>query len=462
MEILDKVTSIILTLLAACIAFKTVYIVIGTFFKSRKYPDTDIRKKYAIIISARNEENVIGNLLDSLHKQNYPKELLTIFVVADNCSDNTAQICRDKGAVVYERHDPSKARKGWALEFLFDNIKKDYGIESFDGYIFFDADNLVDSNFVLEINKAIVSGAKIATGYRNTKNFSTNFISFSYGMHFCRNTLCNHRPRSKIHTTTHLAGTGHCISSEILKDGWRWHTLTEDAELTMEVVGKGEIIHYCEKAEFYDEQPTNFIVAWRQRLRWTRGRLICFFKKGGELVSGLFKRKRSIASRWSCYDDFWYMFPYALFTLFIGAIYPVTSAIISLVNGLPLPWLSWLKTLGTTLLTSYITYFLNGVLTLIREYKHIKCPWYKQVLYLFLWPWFDMINEPLLICSTFIPVKWTPIIHKDQTKIEMLENSEEKIDIQNNEQISKEENQEFVVEDKGVDNKEITKENGNT
>ncbi len=421
MEVLNQVTSIILSVFAVFIAFKSIYLVIGTFLKSRKYPDTDIRKKYAVIISARNEENVIGNLLDSLLKQNYPKELLTIFVVADNCTDKTAEICRQKGAIVYERFDPSKARKGWALEFLFDKIEEDYGITSFDDYIFFDADNLVDSNFVLEINKAVVSGARVVTGYRNTKNFSSNFISFSYGMHFCRNTLMYHRPRSKLHSTTHLAGTGHVIDSDILKNGWHWHSLTEDAEITMHVVADGEIIHYCEKAEFYDEQPTNFIVAWRQRLRWTRGRLVCYFKKGAALLKGLFKPKRSIASRWSCYDDYWYMFPYALFTLIIGAIYPITSAIISLAQGEALPWIGWLTALGTGLLTSYITYWLNGLLTLIREHKHIKCHWFKQIVYLFLWPWFDMCSVLLLISACFIPVKWTPIVHKDKTSIEMLE-----------------------------------------
>ena len=59
--------------------------------------------KFALLIAARNEENVIGNLLDSIKLQKYPKELIDIFVVADNCTDSTADIARKKGTIVFER-----------------------------------------------------------------------------------------------------------------------------------------------------------------------------------------------------------------------------------------------------------------------------------------------------------------------------------------------------------------------
>ena len=159
MATLDTVTSVIITLLGLFYAYNVLYLILGFFGKSKTYEETDVKKKYAIVISARNEERVIGNLLDSLNKQNYDKNLIKIFVVADNCTDNTAKICRSKGAICYERFDPSKARKGWALEFLFENIKRDYGIESFDGYIVFDADNVVDANFVREMKKEMVKQA---------------------------------------------------------------------------------------------------------------------------------------------------------------------------------------------------------------------------------------------------------------------------------------------------------------
>ena len=421
MEVLNRVTQAILAVLALCVAFKVVYVLIGVFSRSKKYPETDERRKFAIIISARNEETVIGNLIKSLLRQNYPKNLISIFVVADNCDDKTAEISRSLGAIVYERFDKAKARKGWALEFLFENIEKDFGIKTFDNYIFFDADNIVDANYVHEMNKAVASGAKAVVGYRNTKNFSTNFISAAYGMHFCR-TTCNYlRASSVIGASGHIAGTGFCLSNEILKDGWHYHSLTEDSELTTDLIVSGEIVHYCEKAQFYDEQPTNLVVSWRQRMRWVRGTLTVFIKRGGDLLKNLFKRNVKPKSRWSSYEMFWYLFPYALFTLVIGAIYPITSTIISLAAGNPLPWLDWLKGLGMAAVSFYLTAFLEGALVLIREHKHIKCHWFKRICMLFLWPWYDLLSLPLLVCACFVPVKWTPIVHKDQTKIEEIE-----------------------------------------
>ena len=100
---------------------------------------------------------------------------------------------------MYERHDLSKARKGYALGFGFDRIKEDYGIENFEGYLFFDADNLLRPDYVTEMNKAFDTGElDVITGYRNTKNFDTNCISAAYGIHFYRSSLTYHRPRPAV------------------------------------------------------------------------------------------------------------------------------------------------------------------------------------------------------------------------------------------------------------------------
>ena len=80
--------------------------------------------KFAVLISARNEENVIGELIESIHSQNYPEELVDIYVVADNCTDNTAKISKDAGAVVYERFNTEQVGKGYALEFLYEKQKE--------------------------------------------------------------------------------------------------------------------------------------------------------------------------------------------------------------------------------------------------------------------------------------------------------------------------------------------------
>ena len=106
-------------------------------FFTRKFKPAKKKYKYGICIAARNEEMVLGNLLDSIKKQDYPNELLTVFVVADNCTDNTAKIAREHGAICYERFDDQHRTKGFALQYLFEKIEKDYGRKKFDGYFIF-------------------------------------------------------------------------------------------------------------------------------------------------------------------------------------------------------------------------------------------------------------------------------------------------------------------------------------
>ena len=127
-----NIYNIIGTILGIMLAYKAIYYAIGFLF-TRKFKSAKNKHKYGILIAARNEETVIGNLLDSINKQDYPRDLLTVFVVADNCTDNTAKIARKHGAKVYERQDPDHKTKGYALQFLIKNIEKDYGIESFEG-----------------------------------------------------------------------------------------------------------------------------------------------------------------------------------------------------------------------------------------------------------------------------------------------------------------------------------------
>ena len=99
---------------SAMLLYRTLWHIIGLFF-TRKFKPALKNHKYAIAIAARNEENVIGNLLDSIAANDYPSELVTVFVVADNCIDKTAETARKHGAVCYERFDDKHKPKGYAL-----------------------------------------------------------------------------------------------------------------------------------------------------------------------------------------------------------------------------------------------------------------------------------------------------------------------------------------------------------
>src|SRR5699024_3328495 len=124
-----------------------------------------------------NESAVIGELVHSIKKQNYPAELLDVFVIADNCTDNTAAVAERAGAIVFERFNRQQVGKGYALDYAFQRIEKEYGQAQYEGYFIFDADNLLDANYVAEMNKVFDSGYRVITSYRNSKNFDSNWIS---------------------------------------------------------------------------------------------------------------------------------------------------------------------------------------------------------------------------------------------------------------------------------------------
>ena len=185
MSILRTINLTIGIVFLACYLYQFIYIPIVIFAKNRKKYPKGTPHKFACLIAARNESLVIGDLIDSIKQQTYPAELVTTFVIADNCTDNTAEIARERGAVVYERQNKELIGKGYAIDALIKSIENDYG-DVFDGYFVFDADNVLDENFIDEMNNTFSSGFDIVTSYRNSKNYGDNWISAGYALWFLR------------------------------------------------------------------------------------------------------------------------------------------------------------------------------------------------------------------------------------------------------------------------------------
>ncbi|MBQ7011050.1 MAG: glycosyltransferase family 2 protein [Clostridia bacterium] len=397
----DRICALLGSALGVLMAYFAVYWTVGLFCKAKKPRKAEKQRRFGVIIAARNEEKVIGALLDSIKEQSYPRELVTVFCVADNCTDATASIAGEKGAVVYERTDPTLARKGYALEFLFDNIGKDHGISAFDAFVFFDADNTLDPRYLEEMNAAMDSGADVVTGYRMASNFDDNFISAAYGIHFLRSNAFAHRPRSLLGISTHVAGTGFGVRSAVLEGGWHFHSLTEDTEFTMWAVSRGLRIDYCESAMFFDEQPVSLRVAVRQRIRWIKGRLFCFVAYAAPLIRGLFSERGRGA--FSCYDMFFYIFPKALFNFMLS----LTSAVFA---GIALRYAT-LAEAAYSLLISALGLAAVACATVIRERKNVPIRGVRLLWFVLAFPWFDLVALPLSLFALFAPVKWKPIPH---------------------------------------------------
>jgi Glycosyltransferases, probably involved in cell wall biogenesis len=166
--------------------YQFIYILYAIFHRHVPVlPDAKKNHRFAIFISARNEQGVIFELLDSLTSQDYPKDRYDIYVVADNCTDNTAGVAREHGAYVFEREDHEQVGKGYALNYLYAKVKELKGVGYYDAYIVFDADNIVDKEFFREANKTFDTGKFDAfTTYRNSKNYDGNWITTAYSIWF--------------------------------------------------------------------------------------------------------------------------------------------------------------------------------------------------------------------------------------------------------------------------------------
>ena len=229
----------------------------------------------------------------------YPRELFTVFVAADNCTDDTARVAREHGAVVHERFNTEKVGKGYALEFLYGKVVEEHGDAAFDAYIVFDADNVLDPRYLEEMNRTFSDGYEVVTSYRNSKNYGDNWISAGYALWFLRESEYLNHARMLLGTSCAVSGTGFLFSSKIMREtgGWKFFLLTEDIEFTVYNVVRGRKIGYAKNAELYDEQPVTFAQSWRQRLRWAKGYIQVWGKFGGSLLKNLFSEKFT-----SCYD----------------------------------------------------------------------------------------------------------------------------------------------------------------
>ncbi len=465
------------------------YDIIGLFF-TRKFKPAKNKHKYAIVIAARNEESVIGNLLESIRKQDYPQELLTVFVVADNCTDKTAEVARNNGAICYERFDNERKTKGFALQYLFECIERDYGRKSFEGYFVFDADNLLKEDYISRMNDSFDAGEKIITSYRNTKNFTEGWIASTYALHWLRSIRTNHRARSVLRLATNIQGTGFLFTNEIVEKGWKYTSLTEDRALTADAVAQGYRISYNDKAEFYDEQPTSLRVALRQRLRWSKGHLLAFVESGPYLFINIFfgklflktrftdkakKQKKpitfkrmalgfveSIRHRFASLDTLQQLTPFSVYyfvswlivptlmyacycynggandtvlsIMHLGANNPLRIIFpfeVTITSGMDAFWTGLLMKIWWHILDGIVRYFKNmlvAVYLFIVEHKRIvKIPWYKKILYTITWPTFDMIGRYTTYLALFVRVTWKPIPHESKITIDDIKKDKEKV-----------------------------------
>ncbi|MGG5462706.1 glycosyltransferase family 2 protein [Clostridium sp. B9] len=270
------------------------FIALFGFYKKKDKKVFEPQKRFAMLVSAHNEEVVIENLVESLKHLDYPKELYDIFVIADNCTDNTAKVARAAGANVFERFNKEKRGKGFALEWMFDKIFK---METhYDGIAIFDADNLVDKNFLKEMNNKMCEGYKVVQGYIDSKNPQDSWITESYAIAFTSANRMLQLAKSNIGLSAQIGGTGFVVDTDTLKKlGWGATCLTEDLEFSCKLILNDEKVGWAHDAIIYDEKPLTLKASWNQRKRWMQGFADVASRYGMKLLKKAIKDRSIIA-----------------------------------------------------------------------------------------------------------------------------------------------------------------------
>lgn len=331
-------------------------------------------------------------------------------MVADACTDNTAQAAREAGAIVYERNDLSRKGKSWVMDYGFDRILREYPGKH-EAFFIFDADNLLSRDYVTIMNDAFDQGYLALTSYRNSKNFGSSWISSAYATWFIREARYLNNARMICHTSCAVSGSGYLVSAKLIEGmkGWDFHTLTEDIQFSTFCAIHGVRIGYA-PAEFFDEQPVTLKASIKQRMRWTKGFYQVLFTYGRHMFKSIGK-----FHRFAAYDMLMVVGPAMLLTLMCLLVNVTFIAVGSLSHGFLATDAEIEMAIGSIIMMlayMYGTFFVMGLSTTITEWKHIHCPQKWRIFTnLFTFPLFMFTYVPLTVAALFLKVDWVPTPH---------------------------------------------------
>ena len=325
-------------------------------FKKRK-KDNIVSDKYShfiILIPARNEEEVIKDAIQSFKRQKYPKDNYEIVVVINNTTDNTLGVCNVEGVrcILCERKIKNK---GDALKEAFDRLKK----EKTDAYIIMDADNVVNDEFLGEMNKSLNEGTLVAKSSMDIKAKENTWVSSSYAIYFFIQSILYSIPRNNIGASCAINGTGIMIKKEVIdKFGFNVRTITEDLEFMTLCALNNIKIKFVEGAICYAEHPSDFKVSMIQRRRWTKGIYEGFIIYFNSIIKNMIKRPNI-----ELLDSL---------LIYSTPLILILSLISIFINLLIVPLPIYLIITSFSLLVSYISISLCALFVCVKSKKKIK------------------------------------------------------------------------------------------
>ncbi|SCW79905.1 Glycosyltransferase, catalytic subunit of cellulose synthase and poly-beta-1,6-N-acetylglucosamine synthase [Paenibacillus tianmuensis] len=369
------------------------------------------QKTFAVLVAAHNEEQVVGALIENLKNLDYPKELYDIFVICDNCTDNTAQITQEMGVLACVRSNPKLRGKGYAIEWMLKELWK--MPRQYDAVVMFDADNLVSKDYLMHMNNDLCNGSKVIQAYLDTKNPHDSWVTASYAVTYWYINRLWQLPRANLGLGNYLGGTGMCFESNLLKEiGWGATSLVEDLEFTMRCVTRGVKPTFNYYAKVYDEKPITFKASARQRLRWMQGHFIVARRYFFPLLWKGIKE-----GSWTKIDNA--MYAANVYNVFIASIVTVVLWIDMTLPGVP-AFSSLFKIAPSFFAVFTVLTYVLFMIALIMEKAPLKSYKYLITFPLFLLSWW-----PITVYAFFTQnnKQWS---HTEHTRVIRLEDMKSK------------------------------------
>lgn len=232
--------------------------------------DLPVRRSFAVAIPAHNEEAVLKETLRLLRRQDYPSHLFDVFVAADHCDDNTAEVACGGGAICLERDEGPRGRKAYALQWLLERILA-CGRE-YDALVIFDADSQVDAGFLQAMDRALTSERPVLQGRHVIANPEASGFSGLAAVDMRLNNLLRNQAKQNLGLSCRLMGDAMCFSLGVVRQyGWPADSLGEDREYGLYLLTQGIRVGYVPEAISVGQAAPGWGEASTQRLRWYGG-----------------------------------------------------------------------------------------------------------------------------------------------------------------------------------------------
>ena len=393
-----------------------------------KVPHSDKLTKFAVLIAARNESKVISGLLDSLKKQTYPRDSFEVYVIVEKKNDPSVKIAESFGfrSFVRDRLMEGRKTKGFALQECIDYFDREN--LHYDAYMIFDADNILETNYLEIMNDVRQTGVKVGLGYRNFTNPNANWLTIGSSIMFAYMNQVTSKGRSYVFHKATLMGTGYYVDSDIIKDagGWIFTGMTEDIQLTSYCYYRDVYMRYYPETCFYDEQSRDFKTVHLQHVRWLAGyfQRRSFLKKAGVQYDYHSKGMQSFMNfEFNCG-----IIPFVIFNVVMSicAIINIVFASIATVYRVPIYQYGVLFAFAALqLLLVYLSFVIPAMITISRDNERLKLTKKNKVIGVLTYMFFFYDFALAFLDGLFHPSKkktWSKVKHTGEVNNENIMN----------------------------------------